>query len=317
MEIVRYLLELVNIIVLLIGAPLFVGWIRRVKCWLQGRKSASIFQPYRELSKLLSKDVFLSENASWLFRFTPYLVFGVTLLIATIVPVLVIDLPFSTTADVIAIVGLLAIVRFFTALAGMDVGTSFGGMGASREMMISSLAEPAMLITVFTVSLSSHSTSLSQIVQTVANSGILATIRPSFIFALWAFLMIAIAETGRIPVDNPNTHLELTMIHEAMILEYSGRHLALMEWASMMKIFLFISLGKAIFFPWGIAQSDQLIFIPIALGFGVLKFIIIGFVLVVFETLLAKMRVFRSTEFLGAAFLIATLGMLSYFILES
>ncbi|MEI7942271.1 MAG: NADH-quinone oxidoreductase subunit H [Candidatus Riflemargulisbacteria bacterium] len=240
-----------------------------------------------------------------------------TLLIATIVPILIIDLPFSTTADVIAIVGLLAIVRFFTALAGMDVGTSFGGMGASREMMIASLAEPAMLITVFTVSLSSHSTSLSQIVQTVANSGILATIRPSFIFALWAFLMIAVAETGRIPVDNPNTHLELTMIHEAMILEYSGRHLALMEWASMMKLFLFISLGKAIFLPWGIAQSDQLIAIPMALGFGILKFTVIGFVLVVFEMMLAKMRVFRTTEFLGAAFLIATLGMLFYFILES
>ena len=317
MEIWRYFLELVNIIVLLIGAPLFVGWIRRVKCWLQGRKSASIFQPYRELLKLFSKDVYLSENASWLFRFTPYLVFGVTLLIATIVPILIIDLPFSTTADVIAIVGLLAIVRFFTALAGMDVGTSFGGMGASREMMIASLAEPAMLITVFTVSLSSHSTSLSQIVQTVANSGILATIRPSFIFALWAFLMIAVAETGRIPVDNPNTHLELTMIHEAMILEYSGRHLALMEWASMMKLFLFISLGKAIFLPWGIAQSDQLIAIPMALGFGILKFTVIGFVLVVFEMMLAKMRVFRTTEFLGAAFLIATLGMLFYFILES
>jgi formate hydrogenlyase subunit 4 len=310
------MLELVQIMVLLLGAPLFVGWIRQVKCWLQGRKPPSILQPFRELSKLFSKDVYLAENASWIFRFTPYLVFGVTLLIGAIVPILIIDLPFSTAADVIAIVGLFAVARFFTALAGMDVGTAFGGMGSSREMMIASLAEPAMLIIVFTISLTSHSTSLSQIVQTITNSGIIATIRPSFLFSLWAFLMIAVAETGRVPVDNPATHLELTMIHEAMILEYSGRHLALMEWAAMMKLSLFIAIGKALFLPWGIAQSQQLLLIPLALFFMIIKFALVGVLLVLFETSLAKMRLFRTTEFLGAAFLIATLGMLSYFILE-
>ncbi len=316
MKILPYILELVQVLILLVGAPLFVGWIRRIKCWLQGRKSPSLFQPYFELLKLFSKDVYLAENASWIFRFTPYLVFGITLLIGAIVPILIIDLPFSTTADVIAIVGLFAIARFFTALAGMDVGTAFGGMGSSRTMMIASLAEPAMLITVFTVSLTSHSTSLSQIVQTLTNNGILATLRPSFVFSLWAFLMIAVAETGRVPVDNPDTHLELTMIHETMLLEYSGRHLALMEWASMMKLFLFISIGKAVFMPWGIAQSGQLLAIPLALFFLIIKFMVIGVILVGFETSLAKMRLFRTTEFLGAALLIATLGMLSYFILE-
>ncbi|MDD5457642.1 MAG: NADH-quinone oxidoreductase subunit H [Candidatus Margulisbacteria bacterium] len=316
MKPIPYIIEIAQLFILLIGAPLFVGWIRRLKCWLQGRKSASLFQPYLDILKLFKKDVFLAKNASWIFRLTPYLVFGITLMIGAIIPILVIDLPFSSTADVIAIVALFAMIRFFTALAGMDIGTAFGGMGSSREMMIASLAEPAMLIVVFTVSLTSKSTSLSHIVQVITSSGLLATIRPSFIFAFWAFIMIAVAETGRIPVDNPATHLELTMIHEAMILEYSGRHLALMEWASMMKLFLFIVLGNAAFLPWGIADNISIVTVTLALFFLIIKFIIIGVVLVVFETSLAKMRLFRVTEFLGAAFLIAMLGMLSYFILE-
>lgn len=306
--------ELLQVVLLLALAPVFLGWVRMVKCWAQGRTSAGLFQPYRDLAKLFAKDVLLAENASWIFRFTPYLVFGTAVLAGAIVPIITVDLPLSPSADVIVIIGLFAIARFFTALAGMDIGTAFGGMGSSREMMIASLAEPAMLMAIFTVSLANKSTSLSQIVQVICTTG--ASIKPSLAFALLAFVLIALAETGRVPVDNPATHLELTMIHEAMILEYSGRHLALIEWASAMKLFLFVSIGIAAFAPWGIALANEMLSLPLALLFLVLKFAVAGVGIVLIETGLAKMRIFRVPEFLGAAFMLATLGMLSFFILD-
>lgn len=313
-QVYPYIIEILQITILLLCAPLFVGWIRMLKCWFQGRSSASIFQPYRDIVKLFYKDIVLAENASWIFRFTPYLVFGVIVLAGGIIPILSTDLPLSLTADVIALVALFALVRFFIALAGMDIGTAFGGMGSSREMMIASLAEPAMLMAIFTVSLASKSTSLSQMVEVIAHSQFI--LRPSFAFAILAFILIALAETGRIPVDNPATHLELTMIHEAMLLEYSGRHLALIEWASQMKLFVFAILGIASFFPWGIAEAGNMTKIPFAFISLMLKLAVSGIGLVLIETGLAKMRIFRVPEFLGSAFLFATLGMLSYFILE-
>jgi formate hydrogenlyase subunit 4 len=309
-----FFIEIMQIAVLLFVAPLFAGWVKMVKCWFQGRTSPSLFQPYRDIMKLFSKDVTLAENASWIFRFMPYLVFGVSVMAGGIVPIISMDLPLSATADVIALVALFAIARFFTALAGMDIGTAFGGMGSSREMTIASLAEPAMLMAVFAVSLVSKSTSLSQMALVVSQGHSL--LRPSLVFALLAFILIALAETGRVPVDNPATHLELTMIHEAMILEYSGRHLALVEWAGMMKLFLFTALGIASFFPWGIAPNDELTAVLAAIPFLMIKLGIVGVGLVLIETGLAKMRIFRITEFLGSAFLFATLGMLSYFMLE-
>jgi len=309
-----YIIELLQIVTLLGLAPAFVGWVRMVKCWAQGRTSAGLFQPYRNLAKLFSKEILLAENASWIFRFTPYLVFGTAVLAGGIIPILSTDLPLATTADVIVIVALFAIARFFTALAGMDIGTAFGGMGSSREMMIASLAEPAMLMAIFTVSLANRSTSLSEIVQVIYSGQ--SVLRPSLAFAFLAFILIALAETGRVPVDNPATHLELTMIHEAMILEYSGRHLALIEWAGMMKLFLFVILGIAAFAPWGIAAKGSLLAIPTALAYMIPKLGVVGVAIVLIETGLAKMRLFRLTEFLGAAFLLATLGMLSFFILD-
>ncbi|KAF0220527.1 MAG: respiratory-chain NADH dehydrogenase subunit [Geobacteraceae bacterium] len=309
-----YTIEAVQILLLLFAAPAFAGWVRTVKCRMQGRTYAGIFQPYRDLAKLFSKDVILAENASWIFRVTPYIVFGVTVMIGGIIPLISIDLPFAATADVIALVMLFAIIRFFTALAGMDIGTAFGGMGSSREMTISSLAEPAMLMAVFTASLAANSTSLTQMVHVMAHGEF--TLRPSLAFALLAFIMVHLTETGRVPVDNPSTHLELTMIHEAMILEYSGRHLALIEWASMMKLFIFSSLGIAVFCPWGIAASGDLVGMLIGAGVLAAKLAVLGIILVLIETGLAKMRLFRLTEFLGSAFLLATLGMLSFFILE-
>ncbi len=314
MNINPFIIEFLQIAVLLFVAPLFVGWVKMVKCWFQGRTSPNLMQPYRDIRKLLSKDVTIAEEASWIFRFTPYLVFGVSVMAGGIIPILSTDLPLSATADVIALVALFAIARFFTALAGMDIGTAFGGMGSSREMTIASLAEPAMLMAVFAVSLVSRSTSLSQMAIVISQGHSL--LRPSLVFALLAFILIALAETGRVPVDNPATHLELTMIHEAMILEYSGRHLALIEWAGMMKLFLFVVLGIASFFPWGIAQQDD--YLSVAAAFPVLLFKlgVAGVGLVLIETGLAKMRIFRVTEFLGSAFLFATLGMLSFFMLE-
>ena len=314
MNLIPYMIELLQVVVLIALAPALVGWIRMQKCWAQGRTSAGLFQPYRDLSKLFAKDILLAENASWIFRFTPYLVFGTTVLAGGIIPILSIDLPLAPTADVIVIVALFAIARFFTALAGMDTGTAFGGMGSSREMMIASLAEPAMLMAIFTVSLANRSTSLSQIVHVIYSGQ--SVLRPSLAFAFLAFVLIALAETGRIPVDNPATHLELTMIHEAMILEYSGRYLALIEWASMMKLFLFIMLGIAAFAPWGIAARGSFSAVPLALVFMIIKLGVVGTGIVLVETGLAKMRLFRLTEFLGAASLLATLGMLSFFILD-
>jgi formate hydrogenlyase subunit 4 len=268
----------------------------------------------RDITKLFVKETVLAENASWIFRSTPYVVFGATLMAGAIIPVVSADLPLGATADIIALVSIFALARFFTALAGLDTGTAFGGMGTSREMMVSSLAEPAVLMSVFTVSLVSHSTSLSHMVHELTT--VTFILRPSLAFALLAFVLIAIAETGRIPVDNPSTHLELTMIHEAMLLEYSGRHLALIEWASMMKLFLFASLGIALFLPWGIAGIDDPAMIPVALVALTAKLALTGVFIVLVETGLSKMRIFRVAEFLGMAFLLASLGMLSYFILE-
>ncbi len=309
-----FILETLQVLALALVAPLFAGWVKMLKCWSQGRASAGLLQPARDLRKLFAKNVVLAENASWIFRFTPYLVFGTALLTGGIIPILSVDLPLALTADVIVIVGLFAIARFFTALAGLDIGTAFGGMGASREMTIASLAEPAMLMAIFTISLGSATTSLAQIVRSIQSGQLL--LRPSFAFAILAFVLIALAETGRIPVDNPATHLELTMIHEAMVLEYSGRHLALIEWTGMMRLSLFAYLGIAAFAPWGIAVSRDLRALGLAFAAMLLKLAAVGVGVVLIETGLAKMRIFRLTEFLGAAFLMATLGMLSFFILE-
>jgi len=314
MTIESIIIEALQIMLVIGLAPAFVGWVRTLKCWFQGRSTPGIFQPYRDLRKLFSKEVVLAHNASWIFRFTPYLLFGTAVLVGGIVPILSVDLPLSATADVIVVVFIFAIARFFLALAGMDIGTAFGGMGSSREMMIASLAEPAMLMAIFTVSLVNKSTSLAEIVQVIYATPL--ALKPSLAFALLAFILILLAETGRVPVDNPATHLELTMIHEAMILEYSGRHLALIEWASMMKLYLFTSLAIAAFAPWGIAVKGSLAALPLAFGIMIAKLGIAGLIIVLIETGLAKMRLFRVPEFLGIAFLLATLGMLSFFMLD-
>ncbi len=308
------LMQVLQIAVLMGLSPALVGWVRTLKCWTQGRSTPGILQPYRDLRKLFAKDVVIAHNASWIFRSMPYLVFGTAILAGGVVPMLSLDLPFALAADAIVLVGLFAFARFFTALAGMDIGTAFGGMGSSREMMVASLAEPATLMVIFTVSLICGSTSFVKIAEVVTTLGL--GFKPSLVFTFIAFVIIVLAENGRVPVDNPATHLELTMLHEAMILEYSGRHLALIEWAMMMKLFLYLSVGNVLFFPVGIALSDDPAALAIAAGWLIGKLAFSSFVIVMIETVLAKMRLFRVTEFLSGAFLIATLGMLSHFILE-
>ncbi|MEI7840157.1 MAG: NADH-quinone oxidoreductase subunit H [Methylococcaceae bacterium] len=296
-------------------APLLAGFMKFCKCRLQNRRAPSLLQPYRDLLKLTRKQPVISEDASWLFCATPYIVFTAMILAASVVPFIAVDLPTSAEADVIVLVGFFAFARFFLALAGLDIGTAFGGMGSSREMTISSLAEPAMLMAVFTITMTASTTNLSGAIEHVLNEGVV--LRPSFVFALFALLLVAVAETGRIPVDNPTTHLELTMIHEAMILEYSGRHLALIEWASQLKFMLYGVLISNIFFPWGIAENFGLS----ALSYGLLvisgKLILLCVFLGIAETAVAKMRLFRVQEYLGFAYLLGLLGMLSHIILES
>jgi formate hydrogenlyase subunit 4 len=296
-------------------APLFAGWVKWCKCYLQNRKAPSLLQPYRDLLKLTHKQPVVSKDASWLFVISPYIIFSATALAITVIPLIAVDLPTAASADVIVLVGFLAFARFFLVLAGLDVGTAFGGMGSSREMTISSMAEPAMLMAIFTITMTAATTNLSFAIEHVLAEGLV--LRPSFIFALLALILVAIAETGRIPVDNPATHLELTMIHEAMILEYSGRHLALIEWASQLKLMLYGVLIANIFFPWGIAETMTLS----ALGYGLLaimgKLGLLAILLALSETLFAKMRLFRVQEFLSFAYLLGLLGMLSHIILEA
>jgi formate hydrogenlyase subunit 4 len=257
----------------------------------------------------------LAENASWLFRATPYVVFSAFVLAASVVPLVAAHLPTAAIADVIVLVGFFALARFFLALSGMDIGTAFGGMGSSREMTIASLAEPAMLMAVFTLAMIASTTNLSVVIEYNLHAGLV--LRPSLLFALLGLAMVAVAETGRVPVDNPVTHLELTMIHEAMILEYSARHLALIEWAAQIKLMIYVVLITNIFFPWGIAET----FTAVALGWGAVaitaKLALIAMFLVVWETIMAKMRLFRVPQFLGFAFLLALLGMLTHVILET
>lgn len=301
-----------NGLVLLV-APLLLGWVNQCRAWLQNRTGAGLLQPYRILFKLFHKDAVLADNASILFRSTPYILFGCMWLAATLVPVVATDLPLSAAVDVIALVGIFALARVFIALAGMDVGTAFGTLGARREMLVSFLAEPALLMVFFTAASISASTSLTTIVETFAHRGF--AIYPSLAFAAVAFLMVLLAENARIPVDNPATHLELTMIHEAMILEYSARHLALIEWASSLKLLAYITIGFALFFPFGITEAGNWAALPLALAALVAKLAAAGFSLALLETLSAKQRIFRVPEFLATAFLLAVLAILLHYLL--
>jgi formate hydrogenlyase subunit 4 len=289
MSLTGFASQVLEIVAALALAPLLSGWVGQCRAWLQNKSAPSLLQPYRTLHKLFNKDSVLADRASSLFRAAPYIVFGCMALACAIVPTLSTELPLSPAADAIALVGLFALARVFISLAAMDVGTAFGTLGARREMLIGFLAEPALLMVLFTASLISHSTSLTTIVETLAHREL--AIYPSLALAGVAFTIVSLAENARVPVDNPATHLELTMIHEALILEYSGRHLALLEWAAALKLFAYSAIGLALFFPWGVAEAESPLAPLLALPVLVLKLGIGGAFLAALETVRAKMRV--------------------------
>ncbi len=313
MAILDFISQGAQMLVVLLLAPLLTGFVRKLKSRLLRRRGPPLLQPYRDLIRLMRKDVVLADTASWLFRVIPYLIFAGPWVAASLVPTFGSGLLFSWSADVIALIALLGSARFFLALAGMDVGTAFGGIGASREVMIASLAEPAILMTVFAVAMIAGSTQLSTIAEFMGSNAV--GLRVSLGMALVALTIVALAENARIPVDNPATHLELTMVHEAMVLEYSGRHLALIDLSSQLKLLLYISLIACIFVPWGAAAPNAGIE---ALAIGAATYIVKlaggGFLLAVLETSIAKMRVFRVPEFLGVALMLALLATLLRFV---
>lgn len=308
-----YLIQGGQMVLVLAFAPLLTGLVRKVKARLLRRQGPPLIQPYKDLFRLIRKEAVVAENASWIFRAAPYAIFAATWVAAALVPTFASGLLFSWSADIIAIVALLGSARFFLTLAGMDIGTSFGGIGSSREAMIASLAEPAMLMVVFTLSLLAHSTQLSTIAQVMDFTHV--GLRVSLAMSLIALILVALAENARIPVDNPATHLELTMVHEAMVLEYSGRHLAMIEIGAALKLLLYLSLIGALFLPLGMAAPGAA---PAAylvgLGAWPAKLAAGGVLLGVFEISIAKMRVFRVPEFLGAALMLGFLAALLLFV---
>ncbi|MBL8489080.1 MAG: NADH-quinone oxidoreductase subunit H [Rhodocyclaceae bacterium] len=307
--------QLLAIVLALVLAPLLTGWVNQCRAWMQNRSAPPLLQSYYMLHKLFLKDVVLAHGTSSFFRTAPYVIFGCMLLACAIVPTLSTDLPLAPSADTIALVGVFGLARIFISLAAMDIGTSFGTLGGRREMLIGFLAEPALLMVIFTTALISQSTSVATIVETLAHRDFV--IYPSLAFAGVAFTFVSFAENARVPVDNPATHLELTMIHEAMILEYSGRHLALIELAASLKLYAYSCLGLALFFPWGIAAGENPLGLLAAIPMLVFKLAVGGAFLAGIETINAKMRIFRAPEFLGTAFLLAVLGLLVRLLLET
>jgi len=314
MAVIRdFALQGAQMLLVLLLSPLLTGFVRKLKARLLRRQGPPLLQPYRDLIRLMRKEVVLADNASWLFRVIPYFVFAATWIAASLVPTFRSGLLFSWSADLIAIIAVLASARFALALAGLDVGTSFGGIGSSREVMIASLAEPAMLMIVFAVALIAGSTQLSTMAAFMNSPEV--GLRVSLGLALIALVIVAIAENARIPVDNPATHLELTMVHEAMVLEYSGRHLALIELSAALKLLLYISLIACLFAPWGLSSPAAG---PGELTVGAVAYVAKlaagGALLAVFETVIAKMRVFRLPGFIGAALMLALLATLLRFV---
>lgn len=306
---------ILQVFIIIVLAPLLSGIIKKIKAFFQLRKGPGVFQPYYDIAKLLQKDSVVSQNVSWLFHAAPIISFAAVLTAGLLIPVFITELPFGFAGDLIAVVYLFALARFFIALASLDAGSSFGGMGGSREMFVASLVEPALMLSIFAVALNVGSTNLGYISQTVSAMGVDA-LSPYQILAFVALFIIAIAETGRIPVDNPATHLELTMIHEAMILEYSGKELAIVELGAMMKQLLVFSLLANIFFPWGIATGAGLTAIFIALLVYIVKIVILGATMAMVETSTAKWRLFRLPELLSISLMLSFLAIVSFIIVK-
>ncbi|HYA31939.1 MAG TPA: NADH-quinone oxidoreductase subunit H, partial [Thermodesulfovibrionales bacterium] len=287
-------MEYVQFLLIVMLSPLVQGVIKKLKANMQGRGGPGIFQPYYDLIRLLKKDMVISHVTSWIFRATPFIVFASTIAAAMIVPVISTRSPFGAMGDVIALIYILALGRFFMALAGLDAGTAFGGEGSSREMAVAILVEPMMMLSIFTAAISAGSTNIAKI---AAAQDIMYS--PSHVLAFTAFIVAIVAETGRIPVDNPDTHLELTMIHEGMLLEYSGRYLALMEWAHFIKQMLLFTLAMDIFFPLGIPKNMEVSGLAMSFGMYLLKMGFMAGLMAAIESTRAKLRFFQLPSLLG------------------
>lgn len=311
----RVVILIVQTLLLLLLAPLVSGCIRTWKARLQNRRGPPILQPYRDLAKFLRKGMVISEHASWLFRATPHVVFVTSILVGLMVPMVCAQPPLGLFGGVLAAIYLLALGRFFLALGGLDPASTFGGMGSSREMAISAMAEPAMMLSIFTVAISAGSTNLSELVSGAGGLS-MKLLNPAHVLAFAALFIVLLAETGRIPVDNPATHLELTMIHEAMVLEYSGRYLALLEWGASIKQLVLMALLVNVFFPVGIATEWALGPVAASAGWFLLKVAGLSLAVVLVETTNAKLRLFRVPDLLSAAFVLAALAMLSSFLFQ-
>jgi len=301
-------------LLMLLLAPLLSGCIKTWKARLQNRRGPRPWQVYFDIAKFLRKDMVISEHASWVFAFAPQVVFLTALTAGLMVPMLRTPAPLSLFGGVLAVVGLLALGRFFLALGGLDPASAFGGMGSSREMTISAIAEPALMLAVFAVAITAGSTDLSQIAQSTQGAT-WKLLNPAHVLAFAALFIVLLAETGRIPVDNPSTHLELTMIHEAMLLEYSGRYLALMEWGASIKQLVLMTLLVNVFIPVGLAGPQAS---AAGLGLSLLaylaKLLALSAAVVVVETTNAKLRLFRVPDLLSTSFVLATLALLSTFL---
>ncbi len=314
---IGYVLEVAQVALALALAPGLVGLIRWMKARLQNRRGAPAWQPYWEVIKLFQKEVVVSSNASWLFRAAPFIVFASTVAVTFLVPLLAVPLPFDGVGDLLVVVYLLLLGTFFLSLAGLDPGSPFGGMGASREMTVAALAEPTVALAIFALALAAGSTNLGQIIiRTLTDPG--AFLSPGHLLAFGAIFIVTLAETGRLPVDNPATHLELTMIHEAMVLEYSGRYLALIEWAAALKLFIFFALLGNLFVPWGVSPIVTLTptTLAVAIASLVVKLVVLAAGVALLETRIAKLRLFRVPELLSVSFVLSLLAVTSSFLLK-
>jgi formate hydrogenlyase subunit 4 len=306
---------LLQLLLVAAGAPVVLGMTRQARARLEGRAGPGVLQPWRELRKLLGKQRIRPEGTTVIFAAAPAVLAGSVLLLAVLVPVVTVGSPFDRTADLFAVVGLLLVGTVALALAGLDTGTAFGGMGSSREMTIAALAEPAILLAIFGLSIPVHSSNLAVIVSAGAqHPARLAT--PSAALAAAALAIVVIAETGRLPVDNPSTHLELTMVHEAMVLEYAGPQLALVEWASAMRLTILLALLANLFLPFGIAGARPgALALFVATLAVIAKVGVLATVLGAGEVFLAKLRLFRVPELLAGSFLLGLLAVgTSYFL---
>jgi formate hydrogenlyase subunit 4 len=299
-------------LVIILLSPLIIGIMQKTKARTQKRIGANILQPYYDIMKLIKKDEVVSDQSSWIFRACPWINFISLATTAFFIPMFLAYSPFGLAGDLLLVVGLFALARFFTMLAGLDVASAFGGLGSSREMMISALLEPALFLTIFVVALTYGGTNLSTVVTAVSGAPLLP--HPQLIFAAIAMFVIVMGETGRLPFDNPSTHLELTMVHEAMILEYSGKSLALIEWSQAIKLLILLTLVVNIFVPWGISSSITITTLGIGFVSLVAKVSLLAVVIAYLESSIAKWRLFRIPDLVAIAIASSMIGIVLYYL---